>query len=139
LLLDGKYLSLKGKKLIIELAETMNNKRLSTYSNKSSICNLNLKAELELLEKSKPLIKMDSEGRAMVISEKKWIRTTLIIKANLPDGKIKYFPTGVSCAKFFSVSSTIITRRLNDKKSLICKENNVLAFSLNRIKVYTKI
>lgn len=139
LLLDGKHLSLKGKKLIVELAETMNNKRLSTYSNKSSIYNLNLKSELELLEKSEPLIKIDSEGRAMIISEKKWIRSTLIIEANLPDGKIKYFPTGVSCAKFFSVSSTTITRRLNDKKSLVSKENNLLAFSLNRIKVYTKI
>lgn len=139
LLLNGKHLTKIGKNLIVNLANTMNNSRLSTNLKKPSISdNLDLKSELELLEKSEPLVKIDSEGRALVINENKWIRSTLIIKVTFIDGKIKYFPTGVSCAKFFSVSPMTITRRLNDKKPLITKENKILATSLKRIKVFMK-
>ena len=63
----------------------------------------------------------------------------MIIEVTLPDKQIKYFSTGVSCAKSFSVSPTTITARLNDGKPLINKEKNILALSLKRIKVYTKI
>jgi len=110
----------------------MNNSRLSTNLKKPSISdNLNLKSELELLENSEPLVKIDSEGRALVINDNKIIRSTLIIKVTFIDEKIKYFPTGVSCAKFFSVSPMTITRRLNDKKPLRTKENKILAFKKN--------
>jgi len=137
--LDGKHLSKYGKLLIDKLAGTMNNNRLSTSKKISLDSDLNFKLELELLEKSKPLIKIDSEGRALVLSEQKWIRSTLIIEVIFPSGKIRYFPTGVSCAKFFSVSSNSISRRLKDKKPLISKEKKILAVLLKRIKVYTKV
>jgi LAGLIDADG endonuclease len=138
LLLDGKHLSKNGKVLIEKLADTMNNSRLSTNNKNLTINNFNLEAELVILENSEPLIKMDSEGRALIINENKWIRSTLIIEVTFPDGKIKYFPTGVSCAKYFSVSSNTISRRLNDKKPLISQENKILASSLKRIKVFMK-
>jgi len=69
--LDGKHLSKYGKLLIDKLAGTMNNNRLSTSKKISLDSDLNFKLELELLEKSKPLIKIDSEGRALVLSEQK--------------------------------------------------------------------
>ena len=139
LIREGKHLTEKGRNLIIKLADSMNNSRLSTNLNKSSIEDTNYKVELELLVKSNPLISIDSEGRALVISENKWIRSTYIIKATLPSGNIEYFPTGVSCAKAFCVSNTTIMKRLNDKKPLINVENKILALSLKRIKVYEKI
>lgn len=139
LILDGKHLTEKGRNIIIKLADTMNNSRLSTNINKSPIENLNLKLELELLEKSKPLIRINSEGRALWISKKRWIRTTLIIKAVLPGGKIKYYPSGVSCANDFSVSNSTIMKRLNDKEPLIRNKEEVLAIMLERIRVYRKI
>jgi len=140
LILNGKHLSKKGRNLIIRLADTMNNSRLSTNKNKSlpEQENFNFRSELELLEKSEPLIKINPEGRALVISENKWIRSTYIIEANVPNGNILYFPTDISCAKAFSVSNITISRRLNDKKALVSKEKNVLALSLKRIRVYLK-
>lgn len=58
----------------------MNNNRLSTNSNPLAIDNTT-KSELDFLIKSKPLITIDSEGRAMIIKDKKYIRSTYIIKA----------------------------------------------------------
>ena len=58
----------------------MNNNRLSTNSNPLIIDNATI-SELDLLIISKPLISIDSEGRAMIINEKKYIRSTYIIKA----------------------------------------------------------
>jgi LAGLIDADG endonuclease len=65
LILDGKHLSEKGRSIIVKLADTMNNSRLSTNPNKSLIENFDLKSELLYLEKSEPLISIDSEGRAL--------------------------------------------------------------------------
>lgn len=48
----------------------MNNNRLSTNSNPLTL-DMATKSELDLLIKSKPLINIDSEGRAMIINEKK--------------------------------------------------------------------
>ena len=70
LILEGKYLAEKGKELIIKLGDTMNNNRLSTNSN-SLIMDEATKLELDLLIKSEPLVHVDSEGRAIIISEKK--------------------------------------------------------------------
>jgi len=163
-LLDGKHLSKNGKSLIDKLGDTMNNNRLSTNKKKTLFSNLNLNLELELLEKSEPLVINKPDGRTLLISKNIHIRNTLIIEATLPSFrpravgpgtesrfspgperagakaslKLKYFPTGVSCAKYFSVSSNTISRRLNDKKPLVIKQNKILAFSLKRIKVYTK-
>lgn len=58
----------------------MNNNRLSTNSNPLTL-DMATKSELDLLIKSKPLINIDSEGRAMIINAKKYIRSTYIIKA----------------------------------------------------------
>lgn len=79
LILQGKHLTEKGKQLIIKLGDTMNNNRLSTNSNPLTL-DMATKSELDLLIKSKPLINIDYEGRAKVIHEKKYIRSTYIIK-----------------------------------------------------------
>lgn len=71
---------------------------------------------MRCLIKSDPLINIDSEGRAMIISEKKYIRSTYIIKVYLLNGYISYFTNGISCAKFLHVSNNTITKRLNDAK-----------------------
>jgi len=141
LIFNGKHLTEKGKSIIVKLADTMNNSRLSTNSKKplSLIENSDLQSELESLEKSEPLISMDSEGRALWISKNRWIRTTLIIEAILSNGETKYFSSGVSCAAAFCVSNTTISNRLDDKKSLKSKENKILAITLKRIKVYMKV
>ena len=75
LIIQGKYLTEKGKQLIIKLGDSMNNNRLSTYSN-PVILDETFKSELDFLIKSEPLIHIDFEGRAMIISEKKYIRST---------------------------------------------------------------
>lgn len=80
LILDGKLLTEKGKQLIIKLGDNMNNNRLSTNI-KPLTLDMATKSELDLLIISKPLIDIDSEGRAMIIHEKKYIRSSYIIKA----------------------------------------------------------
>ena len=60
---------------MIKLADTMNNNRLSTNSKPLSL-DMATKSELDLLIKLKPLINIDSEGRAMIIHEKKYIRSS---------------------------------------------------------------
>jgi hypothetical protein len=136
LIFEGKYLTEKGKNLIIKFGDTMNNNRLSTNSN-PLILDDATKTELDLLIKSEPLISIDSEGRAMIISEKKYIRSTFIIKAIFVNGFVNYFTNGVSCANFLHVSSNTIVRRLDDGKPVKNKENVVVVQSLKRIKVYS--
>jgi hypothetical protein len=82
LILEGKHLTEKGKQLIIKLGDTMNNNRLSTNSNPLTI-NVATKSELDLLIKSKPLINIDSEGRAIIIHEKKIYKIYLYYKSYL--------------------------------------------------------
>lgn len=135
-ILEGKHLTEKGKQLIIKLGDTMNNNRLSTNSNLLTLDNTT-KSELDLLFKSKPLINIDSEGRAIVIHEKKYIRSTYIIKAIFLNGSINYFTNGVSCAKTLHVSNNIITQRLNDGKPVKNKEGLIVAQTVKRIKVYS--
>jgi hypothetical protein len=136
LALDGKYLTEKGKELMIKLGDTMNNNRLSTNSNPLTI-DMSTKSELDLLIKSKPLIEVDSEGRAMIIHEKKYIRSTYIIKAIFLNGSISYFTNGVSCAKALHVSNNTITQRLNDSKPIKNKEGLVSALTVKRIRAYS--
>lgn len=140
LALDGKYLTEKGKELMIKLGDTMNNNRLSTNSNPLTI-DMSTKSELDLLIKSKPLIEVDSEGRAMIIhspgGEKKYIRSTYIIKAIFLNGSISYFTNGVSCAKALHVSNNTITQRLNDSKPIKNKEGLVSALTVKRIRAYS--
>lgn len=69
LIFQGKHLTEKGKNLIIKLADSMNNSRLSTNSNPIVLDDVT-KSKLNELIESKPLITVDSEGRAMIISEK---------------------------------------------------------------------
>ena len=114
----------------------MNNNRLSTNSN-PLILDYNTKSELDLLIKSKPLIHIDYEGRAMIISEKKYIRSTYIIKVNFLNGSFNFFTNGVSCAKFLHVSNDTITKRLNDGKPVKNKEGLIVAKSIKRIKAYS--
>jgi hypothetical protein len=90
----------------------MNNNRLSTNSNPLTIDG-KTRSELDELIKAKPLVSVDDEGRAMVISTKKYIRSTYIIKAIFLNGAVSYFTNGVSCAKALHVSNNTITQRLN--------------------------
>nr|YP_008964969.1 LAGLIDADG endonuclease [Annulohypoxylon stygium]AHB33528.1 LAGLIDADG endonuclease [Annulohypoxylon stygium] len=138
LILEGKYLTNKGKELIIDLGNSMNNNRLSTNPN-PFILDDNTKSELNILIKSDPLISIDSEGRAMVITEKKYIRSTYIIKVCLLNGLVNYFTSGISCAKFLHVSNDSITKRLNDGKPVKNKEGLVVAQWIKRIKVYSSL
>ena len=57
----------------------MNNSRLSTSSDKF-IIDSKTKYALEELIKSEPLISVNSEGRVMIFKDKKYIRSTYIIK-----------------------------------------------------------
>jgi hypothetical protein len=116
----------------------MNNNRLSTNSNILVLDEIT-KSELDLLIKSEPLIHIDSEGRAMIISEKKYIRSTYIIKAYFINGSFNYFTNGISCAKFLHVSNVTITQRLNDGKPVKNKEGVIVAQSIKRIKAYGAI
>jgi hypothetical protein len=138
LILEGKYLTEKGKELIKKLGDSMNNNRLSTNSNPIILDEI-FKSELDLLIKSEPLIHIDSEGRAMIILEKKYIRSTYIIKAYFLNGSFNYFTNGISCAKFLHVSNNTITTRLNDGKPVINKEGLVVAKCIKRIKAYSSL
>ena len=147
-ILEGKYLTNKGKELIIRLGDSMNNNRLSTNPN-PIILDDTTKSELKILIKSYPLINIDSEGRAMIISEKKYIRSTYIIKVYLLNGSVNYFTSGISCAKFLHVSNDSITKRLNEGKPVKNKEGLIVArpsavvrFAtqcIKRIKVYSSL
>jgi hypothetical protein len=136
LILDGKHLTEKGKQLIIKLGDNMNNNRLSTNI-KPLTLDMATKSELDLLIISKPLIDIDSEGRAMIIHEKKYIRSSYIIKAIFFNGSICYFTNGVSCAKALHVSNNIITQRLNDGKPVKNKQGLLVAQTVKRIKAYS--
>ena len=102
----------------------MNNNRLSTNP---LILDEATKSELNYLIESDPLINIDSEGRAIIISEGKYIRSTYIIKVYLINGSVHYFTSGISCAKFLHVSNDSITKRLNDGKPVKNKEGLVVA------------
>lgn len=136
LILEGKYLIENGKELIIKLGDTMNNNRLSTNSSPIFLDEKN-KSEISFLIKSKPLIHIDSQGRAKIISENKYIRSTYIIKVNFINGSFNYFTNGISCAKFLHVSNNTITTRLNDGKPVKNKEGLVVAESIERVKAYS--
>lgn len=136
LILEGKYLTNKGKELIIRLGDSMNNNRLSTNPNPITLDDTT-KSELKFLIKSDPLINIDFEGRAMIISEKKYIRSTYVIKVYLLNGSVTYFTSGISCAKFLHVSNDSITKRLNDGKPVKNKEGLMVAQCIKRIKVYS--
>ena len=136
MILEGKYLTNKGKELIIKLGDSMNNNRLSTNFNPIVLDDIT-KSELNVLIKSDPLINIDSEGRAMIISEKKYIRSTYIIKVYLLNDSVNYFTSGISCAKFLHVSNDTITKRLNDGKPVKNKEGLAVAQCIKRIKVYS--
>ena len=138
LILEGKYLTNTGKELIIKLGDSMNNNRLSTNLN-PFILDDTTKSELNLLIKSDPLINIDSEGRAMIIAEKKYIRSTYVIKVYLLNGSVNYFTSGISCAKFLHVSNDSITKRLNDGKPVKNKEGLVVVQCIKRIKVYSSL
>lgn len=138
LILEGKHLTEKGKNIIKNLGDIMNNNRLSSNEN-PIILDENTKSELDLLIKSEPLINIDSEGRAMIIYNKKYIRSTYIIKAIFFNGSVKYFVNGISCAKALNVSNNIISQRLNDGKPVKNKEGLQVAQIIKRIKVYNKL
>ena len=136
LVLEGKHLTEKGKQLIIKLASTMNNNRLSTNSNPLTLDDAT-KSELDLLIKAEPLINIDSEGRAMIINQKKYIRSTYVIKSILTNGCFSYYTNGVSCAKALQVSNNIITQRLNDGRPVKNKQGLIVAQTVKRIKAYS--
>lgn len=125
----------------------MNNNRLSTNSNPIHL-DENNKSEIFDLIKLKPLLHVDSQGRAKIISENKYIRSTArgtspegrstyIIKVNFINGSFNYFTNGISCAKFLHVSNNTITTRLNDGKPVKNKEGLVVAQSIERVKAYS--
>lgn len=136
LIFQGKYLTDNGKELMIKLSNTMNDNRLSTNPS-PKILDINTQFELDLLIKSAPLISIDSEGRAMIISENKYIRSTYVIKVYFLNGTVSYFTSGTSCAKSLHVSNYTITIRLNDGKPVKNKEGLVVAQSIQRIKAYS--
>lgn len=114
----------------------MNNSRLSTNLN-GLVLDAKERSELDKLVKSEPLISVDSEGRAMIKSEKKYIRSTYIIKAIFLNGSFSYYTNGVSCAKSLHVSNNIITQRLNDGKPVRNKDGLTVALTIKRIKAYS--
>lgn len=134
LIYEGKHLSDFGKELILKLANSMNNGRLSTNSDRL-IIDSQTKYALEELIKSEPLISVNSDGRAMILKDGKYIRSTYIIQAVLPNGSNRYFINDAQCAKFFQVSSPTISKRLNDGQSLF-KNNEVSVLMLKRIRAY---
>lgn len=136
LLLEGKHLTEKGKELIVKLGNSMNDNRLTTNSN-PFILDENTKLELKKLINSKPLIEIDNEGRAKIISENKYIRSIYIIKAEFCNGTFNYFTNGVSCAKSLHISNNTVTSRLNDGKLVKNKDGLIVAQSLKRIKAYS--
>lgn len=136
--LQGKHLTDNGKELMIKLSNTMNDNRLTTNSTHKVLDN-KTKFELDLLIKSDSLISVDSEGRAMIISENKYIRSTYIIKVYFLNGTVSYFTSGISCAKSLHVSNDTITKRLNDGKPVKNKEGLVVAQLLQRIKAYSSL
>lgn len=113
----------------------MNNSRLSTSSDKFTIDSKTKYALGELI-KSAPLKIVNSEGRAMIIKELKYIRSTYIIQAVLPNGSISYFINDAQCAKYFKVSNSTIGRRLNDGKPIL-KNNEISVLMLKRIRAYS--
>lgn len=124
---------------IIKLKNSMNdNNRLSTNSNPLTL-DEGTKSELDLLIKSKPLIYIDSEGRARRINDKKYIRSTYIIKTIFSNCSISYFTNGVSCAKALHVSNNIITQRLNDGKPEKNKEGLLVAQTVKIIRGYSPL
>ncbi len=135
LIFQGKHLTDNGKELMIKLSNTMNDNRLSTNPS-PKILDTKTQFELDLLIKSEPLISIDSEGRAMVISENKYIRSTYVIKVYFLNGTVSYYTSGTSCAKSLHVSNDTITKRLNDGKPVKNKEGLVVARSIQRIKAY---
>ena len=135
LIYDGKHLLENGEELILKLADSMNNSRLSTSSDKFTIDSKTKYALGELI-KSAPLISVNSEGRAMIIKELKYIRSTYIIQAVLPNGSISYFINDAQCAKYFKVSNSTIGRRLNDGKPIL-KNNEISVLMLKRIRAYS--
>lgn len=136
MILEGKYLTEKGKELIIKLGDSMNNNRLSTNLN-PFILDANTKIELNNLINSKPLIHIDNEGRAKIISINRYIRSTYLIKAEFLNGTISYFTNGVSCAKSLHISNNTVTARLNDGKPVKNKDSVIVAQSIKRLKAYT--
>lgn len=73
----------------------------------------------------------------MIISEKKYIRSTYIIKAIFLKGSFTYFTYGVSCAKALQVSNNIITQRLNDGMPVKNKSGLIVAQKIKRVKAYS--
>jgi len=136
LLLDGKHLTENGKNLIIKLGDTMNNSRLSTNPS-SIILDEQTKLELEKLINSEALIHIDEEGRVKIIAEKKYIRSTYIIKTEYLNGTITYFTNGVSCAKSLHISNNTVTARLNDGKPVKNKDGVIVALFLKRLRAYS--
>lgn len=136
LLLDGKHLTENGKNLIINLGDTMNNSRLSTNPN-SIVLDEKSKLKLEKLINSEALIHIDEEGRVKIIAEKKYIRSTYIIKTEYLNGIIIYFTNGVSCAKSLHISNNTVTARLNDGKPVKNKDGVIVALSLKRLRAYS--
>lgn len=136
LLLDGKHLTDNGKKLIIQLGDTMNDSRLSTNPDSKKLEDTT-KLELENLMNSEALIHIDEEGRAKIIAENKYIRSTYIIKTEYLNGTVTYFTNGVSCAKSLHISNNTVTARLNDGKPVKNKDGVVVAQSLRRLRAYS--
>jgi hypothetical protein len=72
-----------------------------------------------------PLIEIDSEGRAKIISTNQFIRSTYIIAASLESGHILYFHNGVSCSKKSPFGAGIIARRLDDGKPFLSNKGSL--------------
>lgn len=136
LIFEGKHLTEKGKQLIIELGDTMNNNRLSTNTKPLVLDNAS-KLEIDALIKSEPLVNIDSEGRAMRITDGRYIRSTYVIRAIHSGGYIDYYTNGVSCAKALQVSNNTITHRLNDGRPVKNKQGLIVAQNIKRIKAYS--
>lgn len=114
----------------------MNNNRLSTTFN-PFILDENTKLELNNLINSESLIQIDNEGRAKIISENKYIRSTYVIKAKFINSTFSYFTNGISCAKFLHISNNTVTARLNDGKPVKNKDGVIVAQCLKRLKAYS--
>lgn len=145
LIYQGKHLIPEGESLIYNIADRMNNNRLSTNTNTNkkklnstsytySIDDIKIKSILDL----PPLVIVDSEGRAKNTLNYQYFRTVCIIVAHISynytkEIKILKFHNVVSCSEYFNLSYSLINSLLNKGDSY--KYNDEI-ITLKRIRIF---
>jgi hypothetical protein len=136
LIYQGKHLIEEGKFVIYNIADQMNDNRLTTNSQKTVIPldETKIQSILDL----PPLILLEPDGRAKNTLTGQYIRTVNIIEAqiinnNTNEIQILKFYNALSCSEFFNLSYSLIIRYLNNGKSFT---NNDQTITLKRIRIF---